>query len=59
MAILGREHLRDLANAKVNDAVLLFEHGRYEAIDEFRATAMRNAMLHAEFGVYKWLQSNW
>ena len=35
------------------------EQARYDMVDEFRATAMRNAMLDKEDGVFQWLQNNW
>lgn len=35
------------------------EDARYELIDQFRATAMRNAMLSENEGVFPWLQNNW
>lgn len=35
------------------------EEARYETVDEFRATAMHDAMLHSEAGVFQWLRTNW
>jgi hypothetical protein len=35
------------------------EDARYELTDQFRATAMRNAMLSTNDGVFPWLQNNW
>lgn len=35
------------------------EDKRYDIIDVFRATAMRNAMTDQEFGVFRWLQHHW
>jgi len=35
------------------------ESARYEVIGPFRATAMRNATMDEEAGVFKWLQERW
>ncbi len=35
------------------------EESRYEEIDMFTATNMRNAIVNLEHGVFSWLQHNW
>lgn len=35
------------------------EETRYDIIDVFRATAMRNAMMDETHGVFRWLQHHW
>jgi hypothetical protein len=35
------------------------EGSRYDMIDVFAATAMRNAMVDADQGVFKWLTQRW
>lgn len=35
------------------------EASRYDMIDVFEATAMRNAMVDEEQGIFRWLQERW
>ncbi|MES0196309.1 hypothetical protein [Mesorhizobium sp. M0011] len=35
------------------------EASRYDMIDVFEATAMRNAMVDEEQGIFRWLQDRW
>ena len=35
------------------------ETSRYEVVEEFRSAAMRDAMMHADEGVFQWLQARW
>lgn len=35
------------------------EQSRYDMIDVFLSTAMRNAMIDGEEGVFRWLQDRW
>ncbi|RUU07812.1 HEPN domain-containing protein [Mesorhizobium sp. M7A.T.Ca.TU.009.01.3.2] len=35
------------------------EASRYDMIDVFEATAMRNAMVDEEQGIFRWLQGRW
>ncbi|GLS28786.1 HEPN domain-containing protein [Neomesorhizobium albiziae] len=35
------------------------ESSRYDMIDVFAATAMRNAMVDADQGIFRWLQERW
>lgn len=35
------------------------EASRYDIIDVFEATAMRNAMVDEEQGIFRWLQERW